>query len=80
MSGQQFQPYYLAYARAHGRSPEEMLQADRAAYPGGRMAGYLVWIGSRVEEWRKLNGRARHDSLSSADRQAFGAWLSEVRP
>jgi len=38
---------YIAYARAHGKSPEEMVEFDRQFYPGGAMAGFITWISLR---------------------------------
>lgn len=37
-------PYFLAYARAAGREPDAQLEHDKARYPGGCMAGFIVWI------------------------------------
>lgn len=37
-------PRYAAYARAHGRTPEAMLEHDRAEFPGGCMAGFIAWM------------------------------------
>lgn len=46
MTSDYFQPRYVAYARAHGRQPDEQLAADRAE---GHMLGYIFWID---EQWR----------------------------
>lgn len=44
----EWNPRYIAYAEAHGRSPEEQLAADRVAYPGGCMAGFILWCSGGV--------------------------------
>lgn len=36
-------PRYLAYAAAQGRTPEVQLQADRAAHPGASMMPFILW-------------------------------------
>lgn len=41
-------PIYLAYATAHGRTPEAQLAADRATYPGGNMTGFILWVSRRA--------------------------------
>lgn len=38
-----WQPRYVEYAQAHGNTPERQYEIDGEAYPGGRMAGFIVW-------------------------------------
>lgn len=68
---------FTAYAAAHGKTPTEMVAADDAAYPGGRMAGYINWIRSAWDEWERVTGRPSRDQvpLSAAEHQAFDEWL-----
>lgn len=37
-------PRYLAYATAHGLSPQQILDRDRAEYSGAGMTGFVVWL------------------------------------
>jgi len=37
------QPRYAAYCIENGRTPAEQLAHDEVEYPGGKMAGFLVW-------------------------------------
>lgn len=37
-------PYYVAYASAHGKTPQEMIIHDGITYPGGNMTGFMLWI------------------------------------
>ena len=69
-------PYYIAYAREHDRSPEAMLAHDGERCPGGRMAEFIIWCQRRWAEWRKLHGRQRDDILSEQDHRDFAAWLA----
>lgn len=71
------QPRYVAYATAHGRSPAEMLEADIVDWHGGRMAGFITWIGRRWTQWRTLRGVGREAALSESDHHDFDAWLQE---
>jgi len=66
-----FQPRYIAYAAAHGRTPDDMIAYDADRYPGGIMAGFILWIGDRWREWRAVNGRRADDVLSDADYASF---------
>lgn len=55
-------PRYVAYAAAHGRTTDEMLAHDRDAFPGGRMAGFMIWLG---RAWQAAGWRPeRHACLS----------------
>ena|SRR3990167_9693146 len=69
-----WQPRYLAYARAHGLSPEEMLAQDREAWPGGLMAGYITWINDEWADFDRDNGRPVHNPEYHA---RFDGWLQE---
>ena len=70
------QPRYVAYAAAHGRTPDAQLAADRQAYPGGRMAGFIVWVSQQLRAWRQI---AKHvGPLLPEHHAAFDAWLDEL--
>lgn len=68
-------PRYLAYARAHGRTPEEMVAYDDQRREAGTIdGGFVVWISERWREWAALRGI--HPSQSYAHHHAaFDAWL-----
>jgi len=73
---------YNEYARAHRCSPERMLERDRARYPGGKMAGYMLWVGARLQAFADLNGWKRdlgpNDHVwSDEDYAAFDEWLRQ---
>jgi hypothetical protein len=40
-------PRWIEYADAHGKSPQQMLEHDRERYPGGFGAGFLIWMSNR---------------------------------
>jgi hypothetical protein len=72
-------PRYVAYAKAHGRTPEEMRAHDENAWPGGRMCGFMLWNSARWREWKKANGvPASADAhLYVRDAHAkYDAWLT----
>lgn len=65
---------YRIYARAHGRTPARMLAHDRKQWPGGCMAGFILWCRMMWRRWEGETGETepwrRHD--------AFDAWLELV--
>lgn len=72
-------PRYLAYCKAHGNTPEAQHAADGAAWPGGIMCGFILWIGERWRAFEAHKG-ARLTSLSRdywrAEHAAeFDAWI-----
>ncbi len=69
---------FLAYCRDNGKTPEEMLAADRARYPGGKMAGFISWISAKWEEFAKVHPHNR-DYRTERDHAAFDAWLGGSR-
>jgi hypothetical protein len=36
-------PVYVEYAAAHGKSPADMLAADKAKHPGACMMEFILW-------------------------------------
>ena len=46
-------PRYVAYASAHGQTPEDMIQRDREKYPGGSMCGFILWISDMYNKFFK---------------------------
>jgi hypothetical protein len=73
-------PRYVQYARAKGKSPEAMANIDDETWSGGRMTGYILWNSARLEEFFKvqpdafmIEGRGRRGAL--VDQAAYDAWL-----
>ena len=53
----EWNPRYVAYARAHGKTPKTMLAHDEEAWPGGKMTGFMLWISAAWSRWRIYMGR-----------------------
>jgi hypothetical protein len=73
-------PRYVAYALAHGRTVDSMLEHDAKAWPGGKMAGFILWNTARLREFGKAHPEAFVPSglgatLSDAGHPAYDAWL-----
>jgi hypothetical protein len=62
-------PRYVAYAKANGKSPEEMIEASQKS-----MVGFILWIGGQVVEFRKVHPEAFVGS-SIRDHAAFDRFL-----
>lgn len=71
-------PRYAAYARAHGRSPDAMMEYDRAAWPGGVMCGFSVWISEQKEAFWRSCPSAFLDRYTIGDHNAWTAFLQLV--
>jgi len=44
MDSKNLNPRYVSYAKAHGKTPEKMLEHDKKKYPGGSMCGFILWM------------------------------------
>lgn len=42
-------PLYRKYCSENGMTPAEMLAHDKSKYPGGFMAGFIIWVTRRNE-------------------------------
>lgn len=67
-------PRYVAYAHSCGMSPEKTLRADRAKYPGGRMAGFIVWNMQRIAEYLAETGL--HRTTITLHPEQYNEWLA----
>lgn len=48
-------PRFVAYAKAHGKTPSAMLEHDAKEWPGGTMCGFILWIGEMKKKFLKAN-------------------------
>lgn len=76
---QDYQPRFIAYARACGNTPEAQLVADDSAWPGGCMTGFILWIGGKWNEW-KSETQWGGIVLTNEDHTAFDNWLLTDTP
>ena len=73
----EWNPYYICYAKTHGKTPEDMLLQDDVTFPGGVMCGYILWIREQWRQWKLENGISPNDPMSGEMRTKFGLWLEE---
>jgi len=82
-------PRYVAYAHAHGRTPEQMQLVDEARYPGGCMTGFMLWMDAKMRKYHStlesnLKGEEwGYNKLNEVrlaicyDPKKFDSWLQE---
>ena len=68
-------PRYVGFARAHGRSPQKQLDFDKASRPSGCMADFICWTANRLSELRASLGYSRFQTLELKDQESFDLWL-----
>ena len=67
---------YVAYAKAHDKTPDEMFEHDTERWPGGVMCGFSLWITSMWDKWHEDRDLKRHEHiLSDADHASFDQFL-----
>lgn len=72
-------PRYVAYAKAHDKTPDKMMAHDTERFPGGKMCGFTLWINEQWYQWHKTRGLKRHDYvLTDADHESFDAMLDQA--
>jgi len=75
-------PRFLCYAAAHGRTPEQQLVHDLEEWPGAKMLGFVLWNSARIREFHQVNPRAfyRADLIAGPmvllDHHAYDTWLT----
>ncbi len=68
-------PRYLAYCKAHFKTPDEMMTRDHVDYPGGLMTGFILWVNAQWNAWATIT-KADLNFLSERDHKDFSAWLT----
>lgn len=66
-------PRYVAFAAAHGRTPEAQREADAVAWPGGINTGFMVWLHGAWRQWRRLRVIPRDEEFER--HEDFDHWL-----
>jgi hypothetical protein len=69
-----YQQRYVAYAKSNGKTPDEMLKHDKNNFPGGCMANYIIWINSKISDFKCLIGKNGY-GLSREEHDQFNEWL-----
>lgn len=75
----EWNPRYVAYARAHGLSPEGMKARDQIEWPGGVMCGFILWNSAQLRAASKAIPAAFHKiggRMEIADHDAYDRWLA----
>ena len=74
----QYSTPYTAYAKAHNKTPDEMLAHDKNAWPGGCMAGFILWVRQKKQEFFAAHPEACMDRDAIRDRDAWNKFLMEA--
>jgi hypothetical protein len=74
----EYNPRFKAYAVSQGRTPEDQLVHDSEAWPGGKMAGFTLWVHEQWARWSKLFNEKPEWGDNWSDRQIayFDKWLA----
>lgn len=71
----EFNPVYLRYCVEHGETdPNVMLAKDSERYPGGCMAGFLLWVSAKRQAFYALNPGALFGGRPTGRIVDIGAW------
>lgn len=71
-------PRYLAYCKANGfeNDPNGMLEHDKEQWPGGHMAGFMLWIRHRLSDYYVEHPDVPKALVLDVDHERFDAWLA----
>ena len=71
-------PRFVAYARAHNRTPEGMLAHDERRWPGGKMTGFMLWVQGHWKTWREERGVPWDYPLLQVDHDDFDKMIGVI--
>lgn len=72
----EWQPRYLAYAKAHGRTPEAQREHDRREWPGAAACPIILWLRRREQEFAKAHPEAVTRGAGILDHDAYTRFLN----
>jgi len=73
-----FNPRYIAYAKDHNKTPEEMMAYDREVWAGGCMCGFILWMSKKHREFWQVCPSAFLDRHTISDQDAWTEFLQSV--
>lgn len=71
-------PRYIAYCKVHAKSPTSMLEHDEIKWPGGRMCGFMLWLGGRWREFARQKKAIFSAPFVHQNGAEFDRWLERV--
>lgn len=77
MESDMYQARYIAYARAHGRTPVEQEHYDKLATPAGCMTNYILWINEQIVKFREVCPSA-FTGTHLSDHDAFTSFVGGI--
>ena len=69
-------PRYVAYAKSNGMEPQEQMEFDDIKYPGGIMAGFIIWSNVALSAFRSEHPESFYGN-SLVNHAAYDAWLCD---
>ncbi len=75
MSAPGWNPRFVLYATSQGRKPQEQIDHDKTAWPGGCMCGFILWMAPLIRGFK--DACPEHcvgDMIRNQD--AFDLWLA----
>jgi hypothetical protein len=70
-------PRYILYAKAHGCTPDEMMERDKKDYLGVCMLGFILWNTARLNEYKALIRAPMREPLGTSALAKYDEWLAE---
>ena len=72
----EFHRRYLAYARDHGMTEEQMLAHDRSCCPESLLKPFLQWLSLQRLTWTSLN--SQREVVGVRAEAEFDQWLEQI--
>lgn len=74
---QGWNPYWLAYMRTQGfSSPKKFMKCEEQAHPGGRMAGFILWIADRKRAFAAEHPDGMFDCWNIGDHELWARFIT----
>lgn len=82
MADREYSERFKLYAKSRGLTPDDVLARDDEEWPGGKMAGFVLWSAEMLRQFGEIlpdppPGVCKRDQISLTDPGVITKWIRD---